>query len=94
MVAAALPKVPQLASCSVGEIEVTRLGGLTNLVYRVVPPGGGAAFWPTSSVVGLQLKALLTVTPMSRLQTMPILTHKIYADLLAASFHQRWAVRY
>jgi thiamine kinase-like enzyme len=43
VVAAAVPQVPQLASYEAGQLEISRLGGLTNLVYRVSPPGGGEA---------------------------------------------------
>jgi hypothetical protein len=49
VVTAALPQVPQLAGyASCEQLEVTRLGGLTNLVYKVVVPdkdhqSGGAA---------------------------------------------------
>lgn len=42
VVAAALSQVPQLAdyATSAEQLEVTRLGGLTNLVYKVVLPEG------------------------------------------------------
>jgi hypothetical protein len=44
IVVAALPQVPQLAGYAAGDsaeqLEVTRLGGLTNLVYKVVLPAG------------------------------------------------------
>ena len=43
------------------------------------------AFWTARPVVSLQLKALLTVTSMGRLQAMPVTADKVDADLLAAS---------
>eukprot|EP00756_Hemistasia_phaeocysticola_P042818 Hpha_TRINITY_DN1698_c0_g1::TRINITY_DN1698_c0_g1_i1::g.48754::m.48754 len=38
--AGALPTVPLLSNYKRSELDITRLGGLTNLVYRVVPPSG------------------------------------------------------
>ena len=40
IVAAALPALPQLSSFARSQLDITRLGGLTNIVFRVVPPSG------------------------------------------------------
>lgn len=40
IVAAALPALPQLSSFVRSQLDITRLGGLTNIVFRVVPPSG------------------------------------------------------
>mmetsp|Transcript_64440 Transcript_64440/g.179241 ORF Transcript_64440/g.179241 Transcript_64440/m.179241 type:complete len:314 (-) Transcript_64440:113-1054(-) len=42
VLAAALPTVPQLAAYARQDLTISRLGGLTNIVFRVAPPGGAA----------------------------------------------------
>jgi|EP01047_Picozoa_sp_COSAG01_P075456 thiamine kinase-like enzyme len=46
VLAAVLPTVPKLAPIAREDLEITRLGGLTNIVFRVVLPEGAAADSP------------------------------------------------